>query len=107
MASVAKEWLMDLSLTELVDTIQSKKATPLESLQACFARVRRFNPSLNALVFLREKEALHEAQEQTLKIARGTLFFLPLFLFPFPFFSSSSLLLYFFFNIALTVCEHR
>ena len=103
MASVAKEWLMDLSLTELVDTIQSKKATPLESLQACFARVRRFNPSLNALVFLREKEALDEAQDQTQKIARGYLFSFS-FAFSFSFLlSSSSVLLLF----ALIDCEHR
>jgi len=102
MAVAAKEWLMDLSLTELVDAIQSQKATPLESLQACFARVHRLNPSLNALVYLREHGALREAQEQTLKIARGSplfhrfsfsFLFFPFFLFfSFLFFSFCTLL---------------
>ena len=69
--SPTKEWLMDLTLTELVSAIQSKKATPLESIEACFARVRSFNPLLNALVVICEHEALMEAKDQTERILKG------------------------------------
>src|SRR3954447_8517092 len=59
--------MVDLSLTrksacELVELIRAREVTPVEVLQAHFARIHQINPALNAIVTLDEDGSLASAE---------------------------------------------
>jgi Asp-tRNA(Asn)/Glu-tRNA(Gln) amidotransferase A subunit family amidase len=64
--------LLALSLTELVSRIRARRLSPVELMQAVLARVDAANPELNAIVALREREALlADAHAAEARAARG------------------------------------
>jgi len=65
------EELMDYDLLELIQLIQSGKVTPTQSIAACFARIKRLNPKLNAFVTLNYDMAMQQARIQEEKLKKG------------------------------------
>jgi len=64
--------LLRLTLTELTDTLRARKASPVELMDAVLARIDATNPDLNAVVALRDPEALRrDARAAQERIARG------------------------------------
>ena len=64
--------LLLLSLTELMERLRSRRASPVELMQAVLERIDAANPELNAFVALRDREALlADAQAAEARIARG------------------------------------
>mmetsp|Transcript_22431 Transcript_22431/g.42031 ORF Transcript_22431/g.42031 Transcript_22431/m.42031 type:complete len:494 (-) Transcript_22431:94-1575(-) len=63
--------LMDLSLTALAHEIQSGKVTPLDAVEACFARIEERDKALGAVVVICKESALAVAKEQTERMRRG------------------------------------
>ncbi|HEX7668604.1 MAG TPA: amidase, partial [Polyangiaceae bacterium] len=64
--------LLSLTLTELTETLKSKRASPVDLMKAVFAAVDAKNPSLNAIVAERDREALRkDAKASEERIARG------------------------------------
>jgi aspartyl-tRNA(Asn)/glutamyl-tRNA(Gln) amidotransferase subunit A len=66
-----KPSIMDLSLRELIEQIQSRSVTPLESVQAALDRIAHLNPAINAFVVVCAEQALAEAKQQTEMLAKG------------------------------------
>jgi aspartyl-tRNA(Asn)/glutamyl-tRNA(Gln) amidotransferase subunit A len=63
--------LLRLSLVELAETLRSGTASPTELMDAVLARIDEANPALNAVVAMRDRDALrHEARAATERIAR-------------------------------------
>jgi aspartyl-tRNA(Asn)/glutamyl-tRNA(Gln) amidotransferase subunit A len=52
----------DLTVSEAVALIQQRKLTPVELTQACFKRIEKFNPRLNAFITLLSDQALSRAR---------------------------------------------
>ncbi len=50
--------LLALTLTELTDAIRTRKVSPVELMEAVLARIEETNPDLNAVVAMRDREAL-------------------------------------------------
>jgi Asp-tRNA(Asn)/Glu-tRNA(Gln) amidotransferase A subunit family amidase len=64
--------LLTLSLTELAGRLRSRRASPVELMQAVLSRLDAVNPALNAFVALRDREALlADARAAEARIARG------------------------------------
>ncbi|HEY0977674.1 MAG TPA: amidase [Flavobacteriales bacterium] len=59
------------SATELAAMIRSGQATSTEIVRACIARIQQHNHRYNALIWLREEEALADAARADAAIARG------------------------------------
>lgn len=62
-----------LSATELARRIRSGETSSVEVVRAHLARIQEHNPRLNAIVALREAEALHEATKADQAVARGEI----------------------------------
>lgn len=62
----------DLPATELRRLVAAREVSPLEVVEACLARVQRYNPVINAVVTLNER-ALDDARELERRLARGEL----------------------------------
>jgi Asp-tRNA(Asn)/Glu-tRNA(Gln) amidotransferase A subunit family amidase len=56
--------------TELQRLYRARKASPLEVMQAVFARIDAVNPRVNAYVTLAREQALSAARKATAAIAR-------------------------------------
>ena len=52
-----------LSASELVDLYRARKLSPVEAAEACFARLERFEPQVNAFIAVTREAALHQAKE--------------------------------------------
>ncbi len=64
--------LLGLTLIELTERLRNKKASPVELMQATFARIDETNTDLNAVVAMYDRDQLlREAQEAETRIARG------------------------------------
>ncbi len=64
--------LLLLSLTELTERLRSRRASPVELMQAVLDRIDAANPELNAFVALRDREPLlADARAAEARIARG------------------------------------
>lgn len=63
--------LAQRSATELVRLYRARKASPLEAMQACLARIDAVNPHVNAIVTLARDAALWEARRATAALRRG------------------------------------
>src|SRR3989441_2750428 len=64
------EDLADHSATELARLVASREVSPVEVVEACLARVERYNPAVNAVVTLNPR-ALDDAGELELRLVRG------------------------------------
>ncbi|MBB4636375.1 amidase [Longimicrobium terrae] len=64
------ESLALLSVEETVRRVRAREVSPMDVLEACMARVDRFNPELNAVVTLNPR-AREEAEALASRIARG------------------------------------
>eukprot|EP01102_Stenamoeba_stenopodia_P017814 TRINITY_DN6438_c0_g1_i3.p1 TRINITY_DN6438_c0_g1~~TRINITY_DN6438_c0_g1_i3.p1 ORF type:complete len:503 (-),score=97.25 TRINITY_DN6438_c0_g1_i3:81-1541(-) len=62
---------MDLTVEELITAVQARKITPIQSIEASLARIKRLNPIVNAFTFVCETEARRKAKEQTERLERG------------------------------------
>src|SRR5437867_9339890 len=62
--------LPDLPATELARLVARRELSPVEVVQACLARVERYNGSINAVVTLNER-ALDDARELEKGLAQG------------------------------------
>ncbi|HYF58886.1 MAG TPA: amidase family protein [Burkholderiaceae bacterium] len=60
-----------LGAAELARAIRTRRLSAREAVQSCIDRTRRVNPELNAIVELRDVEALAAADEADRAIARG------------------------------------
>ena len=63
--------LIYLSAAALARQIREKKASSLEAVKACLARIAKVNPQLNAVVQLCAERALAEAREADSLLAKG------------------------------------
>src|SRR5690348_2906489 len=54
--------LHQLSVAQMVQLIRKRKLSPVEVVQAHYARIKQHNPKLNAFIELRHEAALAEAQ---------------------------------------------
>jgi len=64
--------LLGLSLIELVEAIQARKTSPVELMEAVISRIDETNADLNAIVAMREKEALlADARKSEERVVRG------------------------------------
>ncbi len=59
------------SAAEFARAIRSKQVSSREAVEACLARIARVNPALNAVVAMREEEALRDADAADAALARG------------------------------------
>lgn len=57
--------------TDLADAIRTRRISSREATEACLARTHAVNPLLNAIVDLREDEALRAADDADRAVARG------------------------------------
>src|SRR2546421_567996 len=64
------EHLADRSATELARLVRSREVSPVEVVEACLARVERYNPAVNAVVTLNPR-ALDDAGDLELRLVRG------------------------------------
>src|SRR5256712_2535216 len=64
------EDLADRSATELARLVRSREVSPVEVVEACLARVERYNPAVNAVVTLNPR-ALDDAGDLELRLVRG------------------------------------
>ena len=64
--------LLELSVTELNERLRSRKASPVELMEAVLARIDATNGDLNAFVALRDRDALlADARASEQRIAKG------------------------------------
>ena len=64
--------LLELTLIELAEKLHSKSASPVELMEAVFARIDETNEDLNAVVAMRDRDTLlSEAKESEARLARG------------------------------------
>src|SRR5256885_3599953 len=64
------EDLADRSASELARLVRSREVSPVEVVEACLARVERYNPAVNAVVTLNPR-ALDDAGDLELRLVRG------------------------------------
>ncbi len=62
--------LPNLPATELRRLVAAREVSPVEVVEACLARVQRYNPVINAVVTLNER-ALDDARDLERRLARG------------------------------------
>lgn len=65
------EELAFASATELATRIRQREVRATELLEACLARIAKYNPSLNAIVTLDEEGARERVREADAALARG------------------------------------
>jgi Asp-tRNA(Asn)/Glu-tRNA(Gln) amidotransferase A subunit family amidase len=64
--------ILRLSLVELTETIRNRKASPVELMEAVISRIEETNLDLNAVVLMRDREALlADAAESEKRIMKG------------------------------------
>jgi amidase len=63
--------LTQLTASELVEAIKTRRASSVEVLQAHLVRIRQENPRLNAIITLDEEGALTRTREADAALARG------------------------------------
>jgi aspartyl-tRNA(Asn)/glutamyl-tRNA(Gln) amidotransferase subunit A len=64
--------LLALTLIELTDALKTRKASPVELMEVVLARIDETNPDLNAVVSMRDRDALMaDAREAENRIANG------------------------------------
>ena len=63
--------LAALTLKQASDLLRSKTASPVDLANACFARIDRYNSSLNAFITIAREQALAEARKMEEEIRRG------------------------------------
>ena len=64
--------LLELSVSDLAERLQSRKASPVELMEAVLARIDETNDDLNAFVALHDREALlAEAKAAEERIGKG------------------------------------
>ena len=63
--------LTNLSASQLADLIQQRKVSSLEILEAHLERVKRYNPKINAVVTIKEKEAREKAIQADQALDKG------------------------------------
>ncbi len=64
--------LLRMTLVELCDALRARRASPVELMEAVFARLDEANPDLNAVVVRRDPEAcLADARAAEQRLARG------------------------------------
>jgi aspartyl-tRNA(Asn)/glutamyl-tRNA(Gln) amidotransferase subunit A len=64
--------LLELTLTELATTLRMRRASPVELMRETLAEIDRHNPTLNAIVVMRDGEALlADAREAEERIFHG------------------------------------
>lgn len=54
--------LLGLPVAELLGLYRAKKASPVEATQACLRQILKYNAAMNALCYMDEKAALHQAR---------------------------------------------
>lgn len=60
------------SVKELSEKMKTKEITPVDLVESCFDRIRKFNPSLNAFItVLDEKDAYNNARTAEKEISQG------------------------------------
>src|SRR5947208_11155825 len=62
--------LADQSASELARLVRTREVSPVEVLDACLARLERYNPTLNAVVTLNE-HARDDARDLERRLKRG------------------------------------
>lgn len=61
-----------ISLKQLSERIKNGDISPVDLVEVCFDRIKRFNPTLNAFISIIEKDALYkQAQMAETEIKRG------------------------------------
>ncbi len=63
----------DLTLAQVAEAIAHRKLSSVEVTEASIARIRRWQPHINAFIRLDEEEALRAAAERDQEIARGRI----------------------------------
>ncbi len=63
--------ITSMSATALAAAIRAKQVSPVEVVEAHLRRIQEVNPKINAVVTLREQQALAEASAAEAAIARG------------------------------------
>jgi aspartyl-tRNA(Asn)/glutamyl-tRNA(Gln) amidotransferase subunit A len=64
--------LLTLTLVELCDRLRTRRASPVELMQAVLARIDETNPDLNAVCSLRDRDqCLADARAAEARVARG------------------------------------
>ena len=64
--------LLALTLIQLTEAIKSRKTSPVELMEAVLSRIDETNPELNAVVAMRDREALMaDASEAEKRVMRG------------------------------------
>ncbi|HLX29518.1 MAG TPA: amidase [Casimicrobiaceae bacterium] len=63
--------LADLSATELIGLYRTKRASPVDAVRACLARIDALNPKLNAFCLVDAEGALRFARESEARWAAG------------------------------------
>src|SRR6187549_1186557 len=63
--------LFDLDAARLAGLVRAREISPVESVQACLARIDALNGAVNAFVYVCADRALDEARSQERAIARG------------------------------------
>ncbi len=67
------EPLAHMSLTETAEAIAAKRVSSREVVQACLARIEKFQPVLNSFVAVEGEQALQAAEAADAELARGNL----------------------------------
>lgn len=63
--------ILGLTVPEILKLYDKKQISPVEVTQACLKQVLKYNPVLNALSFLDEKAALHQARVSERRWMKG------------------------------------
>lgn len=70
-ATASSQDLTRLTLSEAADLVRRRAVSPVELTQACFARIDRLNPVLNAFITVTDESALKEARKAEAEIQSG------------------------------------
>ncbi|MDE1151356.1 MAG: amidase [Micavibrio sp.] len=65
--------LLKLSAAEILKLYEKKKLSPVEVTAACLKQVLKYNPALNALSFMDERAALHQARVSEKRWMKGNI----------------------------------
>lgn len=64
--------VLQLSVPDILRLYEKKKLSPVEVTQACLKQVLKYNPVLNALSYMDEKAALHQARVSEKRWMKGS-----------------------------------
>lgn len=65
--------IVEMSLTEAADAIQSKKVSSVEATQACIDQVEAWQPKVNAFISFDPEDALEQAKAADDDLAVGSV----------------------------------